>query len=50
MILFLGFLAEGKRGGEVYTSKFLSFLVSRFPDVIPRQMVFSGMPSIITAE
>jgi glycosyltransferase involved in cell wall biosynthesis len=38
MILFLGFLAEGKRGGEVYTSKFLSFLVSRFPDVIPRQM------------
>lgn len=38
MILFLEFLAEGKRGGEVYSSKLFSFLISRFPQVIPRQI------------
>jgi len=38
MILFLGFSGEGKRGGEVYSSKLLSFLVSRFPDVVPLQI------------
>jgi len=38
MILYMEYLAEGKRGGEIYHSHLYKFLSDRFKDLFPKQL------------